>query len=882
MDVSFHYTTKRSDFGRNPPFDEPQVRVFLSIEPDPDLRAKFCPINPFSLGIQASVSFSCHSVNTEVTQTKVQETVHREGSWPQGVDPTNQPSCKQMRLKVEKKETFLPQLKVLAATAEKAAKINVALDLFSDHFKPGELAQVVHDPALRTISILRDKYTDRSVSSLSWSFDTSNVRKVAICYTPQSIQSHYESFIYNLECPSVPEFEVHPPSPLLCLEFNQKDSNFLVGGMTHGSLSLWDIRQGSLPIWTSAIEQSHRDGVYAVRWISSKTAFECVSVSADGTTMTWDTRNQTSPLETVDLSVPQEQLPKGISSPFSGRVLDYHTAVPTKYMVGTIDGLAMVVNRKAADPSTRISGLYAGHSGPVYAVRRHPTDTKYFATVSDWAARVWSEDNKNPITYLPAQRHYLTNAIWGQGRTTVLYTTNSVGTIDGWDLIQNLKEPVCSISVGTNPIRSISIDSSGKYIIVGDSTGTSTLLELNEYLTSISQPEKSQFTTMMGREAKRVKNYDQFLREQKMRAKGKKDDEEVPVEAEWDPQKTDEEFEAALRGEAEKAKITSKVVIGEDQPEESTTSNVPPPIDNSVVEEEEEEDVEGKLQVKPAIDEIVSSIVTPEKEITEEQNEVTQVEPTEENKIDDSHAELVEEDANEKLPIQEAIQDLIPSSTPGNEISEEPNEEDTNENIQDKLETNEEENENEIRESPEEPSEDKAVSPEEEEYQEYNKAEQFLEEEEREHQTLEEEETKEIQEEHIAETTSHEEEQFQDSANTNESAVQDEETIKQEQEKSMNEEEQQGMDEIQPVMEEEEQVQNYKSDDVNEGEDIRDEDGVRELDQIGPEEEETPESTTQGPLIGSTLQDLGGDPVDTEGAPPQQSDDKLNLSSFGL
>jgi dynein intermediate chain 2 len=573
LDISYHYKTKRTDFGR--PWnilEDTTPRLVVQIDPVPDLRAKYENINPFSLGVQAAVSYSQHSVNTEVTQTKLEDVIHREGGWPQGIDPTNAPSCKQTRLKLEKRDNFIPKLKELAAIVDKTAKLNVALDLYSPDFPATEAAIDVADPQIRTISIFRDRYTQRYVSSISWSAESSSVKKVALCCTPREMSSptaHYESFIYNLECPSVPELELHPHSALLCLEYNNKDNNFLVGGMQHGSLSLWDVRQGSLPVWTSAIDSSHRDAVYAAKWISSKTAFECVSVSADGLSMTWDTRSNTAPIEVVQLNPSPDQLPEGFQPPFGGRCLDYHSGVPTKYMVGTVEGLVMTVNRKAADPNNRISSVFPGHYGPVYAVRRHPTDTKYFCSISDWCCRFFTEDNKTPLVTIPAQRYYLTNAVWGCARTTVVYTANIQGTIDAWDLIQSLKEPICSISVGHCPVYSMAAEPGGQFLLTGDGDGTATLLELNDPLRNISQAERSLFNGMMGREAKRVKAYDQFLKEQKQREKKTTsggDDEGAKKEPrQFDPAEIEAEFERALRGEAEQVQEKKRIVIGGDE-----------------------------------------------------------------------------------------------------------------------------------------------------------------------------------------------------------------------------------------------------------------------------------------------------------------------------
>lgn len=67
---------------------------------------------------------------------------------------------------------------------------------------------------------------------------------------------------------------------------------------------------------------------------------------------------------------------------------------PTKFMVGTEQGIVITCNRKAKTPPEKIAGTYSGHHGPVYALTRNPLYPKIFLTVGDWTARIWSEEAK--------------------------------------------------------------------------------------------------------------------------------------------------------------------------------------------------------------------------------------------------------------------------------------------------------------------------------------------------------------------------------------------------------------------------------------------------------------------------------------------------------
>uniref|UniRef100_A0A8D0YGC7 Dynein axonemal intermediate chain 2 n=2 Tax=Sus scrofa TaxID=9823 RepID=A0A8D0YGC7_PIG len=67
---------------------------------------------------------------------------------------------------------------------------------------------------------------------------------------------------------------------------------------------------------------------------------------------------------------------------------------PTKFMVGTEQGIVISCNRKAKTQAEKIVCTFSGHHGPVYALQRNPFYPKNFLTVGDWTARIWSEDSR--------------------------------------------------------------------------------------------------------------------------------------------------------------------------------------------------------------------------------------------------------------------------------------------------------------------------------------------------------------------------------------------------------------------------------------------------------------------------------------------------------
>lgn len=170
---------------------------------------------------------------------------------------------------------------------------------------------------------------------------------------------------------------------------------------------------------------------------------------------------------------------KGGDQVLAGVTVEYSPqAGPTKFMVGTEQGVILSGNRKAKNPQdrivasypgkqllavgwqlSRVSSIYvyvaswcscgqqpachpqllhaqgclmpraelgataanfvcmhAGHHGAVYSLVRNPLFPKYFLSIGDWTARIWNEDLKTPIMTSKYHQAYLTGGSWSPTR----------------------------------------------------------------------------------------------------------------------------------------------------------------------------------------------------------------------------------------------------------------------------------------------------------------------------------------------------------------------------------------------------------------------------------------------------------------------------------
>ena len=117
-------------------------------------------------------------------------------------------------------------------------------------------------------------------------------------------------------------------------------------------------------------------------------------------------------------------------------------------MIGTEQGSIISCNRKGKSDAEKISHIYPGHHGPVYALQRNPFFPKNFLSVGDWTARVWSEEIRDDcIMSTKYHQSYLTDGQWSPVRPGVFFTTKMDGTLDVWDFIFKQNDPLLNIQV---------------------------------------------------------------------------------------------------------------------------------------------------------------------------------------------------------------------------------------------------------------------------------------------------------------------------------------------------------------------------------------------------------------------------------------------------
>lgn len=561
MEITTVYQKVRNEFGR-------PVNTFMPSEsqlldeflPEKELLGSYIERNPSVLDVQAMPEMSEHEVNTERFSYLSIGMFHQEGGWPKDVDATEKEQTLRYIKRVVKDEDYVRQINNLGDAVESSIMQNYAIDIYQEYFS-GEYADHSSEPpSANTLSVFKDpNEIKRTVSHISWNPDGG--RKLAVAFSIMQFQDwrmeqmSMKSYIWDVNNPNTPDMELVPSSPLCCLEYNPKDTHVLVGGSYNGLVSMFDTRKGTAPSEISIIENSHRDPVYDIAWLSGKTAYECFSTSTDGQVLFWDIRRPETALDSLLL---EDKTPGNEGRTMGGVSMEFSAAAgPTKFLVGTEQGKVVQCNRKAKNPSDRIGTIYEGHCGPVYALQRNPFFPKYFLTIGDWTVRLWNEEIKHPIMTSKYFKNYLLDAAWSPTRPGVFLTTKMDGTLDVWDYFYKQNDPTLSLQVDEDGLFTVKIQEAGNLLATGSVDGSVYMLELCEGLSAMQSNEKSSVMQMLERESKREKNLE--ARQKELRQKEKRQTEMAAADPSdkqpWEEQvKTlEEKFWASIQQSESKA-----------------------------------------------------------------------------------------------------------------------------------------------------------------------------------------------------------------------------------------------------------------------------------------------------------------------------------------
>lgn len=555
------YNLKREFFGQKLNFkakEEDSKGIY--IKEDHSIMAKYVYKNPRSITLGNTVEKSAHIIHTEKTKTKSLLIKHVEGGWPESVENPQEPRhVNNWKRAKEKGEGFAEKVVNLIENTEDILKQNLRIDVYEDYFDESKYKKDAV-PVDETYSIkIKTVFKDicpykRSISKVCFSPEEQN--KIAIAYkihdSDNSIlidKNKLPCLIWDINNPNVPLSVLYPTnnSEIITCAFNSKYPNILGCGCSNGNVIIFDIKT-SKQLVTSKLEYCHSESIRDFVWLKSKFGTEFVTTSTDGKVIWWDIRDLNIPKkiylcpDSAEIKEPgkpeneadwiknpnyknfilvDKEKDSGIEKEYGGLKIEYNPeAGASKFLIVTEQGTIFLANKKKheAEISQKYGFSWGRHLGPITGIQRCPWANKYFLTVGDWTAKIWSDDYRIPIYCSKYHSAYLTDCCWVPNRTAIFFVSRSDGWVYAYDILYKTQEPIFGQKICDSALTSMCINIKGDKIIIGNDDGVVSLIKLSKSFYSAEQQEikknieVNNLNLMLEREVLREKGIEQILK----------------------------------------------------------------------------------------------------------------------------------------------------------------------------------------------------------------------------------------------------------------------------------------------------------------------------------------------------------------------------------
>jgi dynein intermediate chain 2, axonemal len=153
----YQYTRARREFGRPPAFADtsPIGTAFYPTSKDHLKDEDYVRRNPNFIELDNITDLSVHQVNTMRVSTGEKGMFHKEGGWPETIDPTEPQQYARFMKKIDKDQGFATQVKGLCEVAERCMLKNNQIDMFEEYFVNEESDHIVENISTKTLMLFK-------------------------------------------------------------------------------------------------------------------------------------------------------------------------------------------------------------------------------------------------------------------------------------------------------------------------------------------------------------------------------------------------------------------------------------------------------------------------------------------------------------------------------------------------------------------------------------------------------------------------------------------------------------------------------------------------------------------------------------------------------
>lgn len=321
-----------------------------------------------------------------------------------------------------------------------------------------------------------------------------------------------------------PEFIMQAKTRVTKAQFDPYNPALIYGGMSNGSVVMWDVRESSQPaVIVHPSNETHFTPIYGLEVVGTRNSYNIISMSSEGKVCVWEPSNLSCPIHQLTLIAPKAESTTGRASidsnaPMSPLAMCAPPGHFSKIFVGGIDKGMFHINLNSQASSSLIlqnfsDPLYSSshsstaeshsemHAGPIcglsyltnYSGKSNLTQGMLLSSSFDWTVKLWYPQlGTRCLGTFVGHENIVSDVHWNSMHPAKFASCGADGKMLIWNLLRSAALPVFEHRFTGVACTKVRWNVDGRHMAVGDSEGKVSIFQQKRYANQYEEEAEKQ------------------------------------------------------------------------------------------------------------------------------------------------------------------------------------------------------------------------------------------------------------------------------------------------------------------------------------------------------------------------------------------------------
>jgi hypothetical protein len=338
-----------------------------------------------------------------------------------------------------------------------------------------------------------EKYEGFMVADMQWNTALPDLLLVNYCKKVKQedvfTNTPGRMVIWSVSNPHRPEFILSSKTRITKCAFDPYNPAVVFGGMSNGSIGIWDVREKNFPIQKiRPSNEAHFTPIFGLSVVGTRNSYNVISMSSEGKICVWEPSNMSCPILQVPLLAPKVESSSSSRSNFD-QALSMNPltmAAPpghfSKVFVGGVERIPFNIALSSGQNTSIIAQSFTDqpHQGPIcgmsyltnYSSRTSLTQGLLLTSSFDWTVKLWyPQSSTSCIGTFNAHESIVSDVSWNSMHPAKFASCGADGKLFIWNLLKSTVLPMFEYKMPGVACTKAQWNPDGHHLALSDSEG---------------------------------------------------------------------------------------------------------------------------------------------------------------------------------------------------------------------------------------------------------------------------------------------------------------------------------------------------------------------------------------------------------------------------